>query len=84
MTVKEIVNKVSKAYQMSEDELLKTSTREKSEVETDILQLLSSYHVKNLKELEYLIAEKTEHSRLSGRECDCIRKFAVPVNGHSA
>jgi len=66
MTVKELVKKVSKDYQISEDELLRKSIKEflvkqKQEIETDILHILATHHVKDIRELETIVAQKTEH-----------------------
>lgn len=66
MTVKELVKKVSKDYQMSEEELLRKSikeflVRQKQEIETDILHILATHQVKNIRELEKIVAQKTEH-----------------------
>lgn len=66
MTVKELLKKVSKDYQMSEDELMRKSikeflVRQKQEIETDILNILATYQVRNVRELENIVAQKTEH-----------------------
>lgn len=66
MTVKELVKKVSKDYQISEDELLRKSIREflvrqKQGIETDILHILMTHDAKNIREMENIVAHKTEH-----------------------
>ncbi len=66
MTVKDIVKKVSKEYELNENELLKKSMREfllrrKFEIETDILDIFSKNNVKSLHQLEELVKTKKEH-----------------------
>ncbi len=66
MTIKEIVKKVSKEYKISEDTLLKQSIIEflitkKRDIEIDIIELASKYGISDLKELEKIVQERSEH-----------------------
>jgi len=66
MTVKEIIKKMSREYNLSEEDLLKKSMgefllRRKSEIETDILEILSRYGVKSKAELEEIVKKHQEH-----------------------
>jgi len=66
MTVRQIARKVGRTYHMNETELLKTSLRDflinrKSEIERDIIEILSKHDSDSLEELRSLVKAKKEH-----------------------
>ncbi len=66
MTVKEIIKKVSKEYDLNEDEFLKESTLEfllkkKSDIENDILEILGKHRIGTIQELENMVQTDKEH-----------------------